>query len=211
MDLWMSFSIRSAHGLPRTRGDGPLLCRIFSRLAWASPHTRGWTRVGSTRASRSAGFPAHAGMDLRCFSPAPTPERLPRTRGDGPLAAGPVHGDAAASPHTRGWTRVRDLVPAHPDGFPAHAGMDPAADRCRWSSGGLPRTRGDGPERGRCAVRFGAASPHTRGWTLMGSLDFGPGEGFPAHAGMELLAVIERTPACRDRVASRKALTNRGL
>ena len=33
----------------------------------------------------------------------------------------------------------------------------------------------------------------------------------PARAGMELLTVIERTPACRDRVALRKALINKDL
>ena len=33
----------------------------------------------------------------------------------------------------------------------------------------------------------------------------------PARAGMELLALIERTPADRDSVASRKALTNNDL
>ena len=29
----------------------------------ASPHTRGWTRVTGDFRARSAGFPAHAGMD----------------------------------------------------------------------------------------------------------------------------------------------------
>ena len=32
---------------------------------------------------------------------------------------------AEASPHTRGWTVVPAVSAAGPDGFPAHAGMDP--------------------------------------------------------------------------------------
>ena len=55
------------------------------------------------------------------------------------------------------------------------------------------------------------ASPHTRGWTRRRLPTDARRTGFPAHAGMELLALIERTPAVRDTVASRKPLKNNGL
>ena len=70
-------------------------------------------------------FPAHAGMD--------------RDPGDRHA------GDAACSPHTRGWTEVR--LPGHSAG------------------GRAPRTRGDGPIRQSEATNPMKCSPHTRGWT----------------------------------------------
>ena len=90
---------------------------------------------------------------------------LPRTRGDGP--SGP---------------RLRRLTS---QASPAHAGMDPSESSCSIFSSRLPRTRGDGP----CAVyrffNWPRASPHTRGWTLVVAHVVRPGEGFPAHAGMD--------------------------
>ena len=73
-------------------------------------------------------------------------------------------------------------------GFPAHAGMDPAANdvvrpRSRVAS---PHTRGWTRRRAwRMRSRSRLASPHTRGWTADGGGGTGCGGGFPAHAGME--------------------------
>ena len=53
--------------------------------------------------------------------------------------------------------------------------------------------------------------PHPRGWTAVLTAAHRARTGFPAHAGMELLALIRRTPAERDRVALRKALENDDL
>ena len=91
-----------------------------------------------------------------------------------------------ASPHTRGWTRLRDRLRDPLAGFPAHAGMDPLTPAAAAARVRLPRTRGDGPCRSRCATGRSGASPHTRGWTAPPQ----PGQlldaGFPAHAGMDL-------------------------
>ena len=74
----------------------------------ASPHTRGWTASNPVTGSALLGFPAHAGMDPAA-SPAPSGRRrLPRTRGDGPLTGGGSETTFRASPHTRGWTRVKE-------------------------------------------------------------------------------------------------------
>ena len=166
MDPGRRGRMRQWRRLPRTRGDGPSARRRSSSRSMASPHTRGWTRRGPRVALPLRGFPAHAGMDphrrpRRCLRPG-----LPRTRGDGPVAAGVAAASQRASPHTRGWT-VQALVAGRGvGGFPAHAGMDPS--RCRgptWRDR-LPRTRGDGPAFVLVELAAVRASPHTRGWTL---------------------------------------------
>ena len=50
---------------------------------------------------------------------------------------------------------------------------------------GLPRTRGDGPRTARPGQTVEAASPHTRGWTVTGTIEAYADTGFPAHAGMD--------------------------
>ena len=119
----------AARGLPRTRGDGPAQALREVYGPSASPHTRGWTPRIARRHGPDRGFPAHAGMDPRHDRPRQHTYRLPRTRGDGPRGTDFPTVDAAASPHTRGWTVLqpgrREVAP----GFPAHAGMDPSAPR----------------------------------------------------------------------------------
>ena len=162
--------------LPRTRGDGPRRCR----------RPRGAAR----------GFPAHAGMDPVCSVHWAGQLGLPRTRGDGPVHAETFATSAAASPHTRGWTRIAERREDALSGFPAHAGMDPTVRpvvrRRRW----LPRTRGDGPGAIGFEIAGDLASPHTRGWTPDAPLRGADGWGFPAHAGMDR---IPRRPlgACK--------------
>ena len=155
--------------------------------AEASPHTRGWTPRRVRRRGGARGFPAHAGMDRRRRRRAGPARGLPRTRGDGPLRVRGAAAAAAASPHTRGWTRLRRRPQAGRHGFPAHAGMDPAHARGSGSAGGLPRTRGDGPSPQDVLGQVGRASPHTRGWTVRFRRGRGAPDGFPAHAGMDLL------------------------
>ena len=138
--------------LPRTRGDGPgARVEGAEQVTRASPHTRGWTRLAGRRWGRLAEASPHT----RGWTPGPHPgcgpERLPRTRGDGPMhhvagpgpsAAGfPAHAGmdpgrsgssgcrSRASPHTRGWTVRRRRLGHVRRGFPAHAGMDPRIRR----------------------------------------------------------------------------------
>ena len=101
-----SVSIR-AHGLPRTRGDGPRpVDATFGAVRL--PRTRGdGPSPASTQALYATGFPAHAGMDPPRLAYKTNRGGLPRTRGDRPARQrdGPQPG--RASPHTRGWTPVR--------------------------------------------------------------------------------------------------------
>lgn len=65
----------------------------------------------------------------------------------------------------------------------------------------------------RCGALFSSGFEVTGGadQTMLASVVTGLIADCPAHAGMEHLALIERTPTCRDRVALRKALINKGL
>ncbi len=171
--------------LPRTRGDGPKLTTTRCRRRWAPPHTRGWTVVPRRVDEVSAGSPAHAGMDPRRTTTAGRPARLPRTRGDGPGAVAGAEKVDVAPPHTRGWTHPPPRRPRRYKGSPAHAGMDPSRSGASWAPVGLPRTRGDGPDRHVPRPRQRGAPPHTRGWTLGLATDADQAAGSPAHAGMD--------------------------
>ena len=176
---------RDRRGLPRTRGDGPCSGSAPVTHPQASPHTRGWTVLGVSIDWLAGGFPAHAGMDPEPGRRRRGRTRLPRTRGDGPLAGIPADRVLRASPHTRGWTLSRPRRSQPCQGFPAHAGMDPAGRPRGVAAEGLPRTRGDGPWRRRSTPRSSAASPHTRGWTVLDAARLPVQLGFPAHAGMD--------------------------
>ena len=152
----------------------------------ASPHTRGWTPPRAALDGRVDGFPAHAGMDPARGSAPCAGARLPRTRGDGPPEGNGALSAGEASPHTRGWTLLRHHGDAAVVGFPAHAGMDRRPGRPASRAAWLPRTRGDGPEKGWTDAGAGPASPHTRGWTRGVAIRIGVAIGFPAHAGMDL-------------------------
>ena len=91
--------------------------------------------------------------------------RLPRTRGDGPWSFGHCIISRQAPPHTRGWTPTGARISSHSAGSPAHAGMDPRRESVVGPGRGLPRTRGDGPEREDGLYFDARAPPHTRGWT----------------------------------------------
>ena len=140
-----------------------------------------WQQVGG----RAPGFPAHAGMDRRPPAAAGASSRFPRTRGDGPGGEKTLRPTDAVSPHTRGWTGAMAGKCPPRRGFPAHAGMDPAHGRAGARRVRLPRTRGDGPRRGRGRTLTPRASPHTRGWTRADRRLHPAARGFPAHAGMD--------------------------
>ena len=184
-------------GLPRTRGDGPGRTTRRPRPSRASPHTRGWTLTSEDKRHAESGFPAHAGMDPDLPYRAPPAARLPRTRGDGPVADRLFGERLQASPHTRGWT-PRPQAPLRARcGFPAHAGMDPPRPPADAARSRLPRTRGDGPKCQAACDDSVRASPHTRGWTPADVVVSVLEAGFPAHAGMDLPSARSRRPSER--------------
>ena len=171
--------------LPRARGDGPRPRPRQRTISPASPRSRGWTRRRRRPDSRRRGFPALAGMDRANTRAASCIAGLPRARGDGPATSAAASQVTAASPRSRGWTRSLVHATRLLDGFPALAGMDPPRPRPAALFRRLPRARGDGPEYGIRPLEARAASPRSRGWTLVGLLRLLLGRGFPALAGMD--------------------------
>jgi hypothetical protein len=139
----------------------------------------------SAREPRNKGSPAHAGMDPLPFVSGCLMHWLPRTRGDGPQLYLAILALIPAPPHTRGWTPRMPEYSAARSGSPAHAGMDPSVPTGTVTSGGLPRTRGDGPYGTNCDNDETQAPPHTRGWTRHPIIPAHHGPGSPAHAGMD--------------------------
>ena len=97
----------------------------------------------------------------------------------------------AVSPPTRGWTPTRRLHAPEIPGFPAHAGMDLHIGTPSGGTEWFPRPRGDGPYELLGILALGPVSPPTRGWTLQSRLSIGYLVGFPAHAGMDHVAIID--------------------
>ena len=173
---------------PRPRGDGPSTIGWGSSPSWVSPPTRGWTDSVIVTVIHGGGFPAHAGMDpllaprcsdRRCL-------RFPRPRGDGPCFETDATTVSMVSPPTRGWTPVHRLRDGIQQGFPAHAGMDPASCSQRAVGARFPRPRGDGPTTAPGINDLVRVSPPTRGWTSDDVAAPHRDAGFPAHAGMDL-------------------------
>ena len=151
--------------LPRLRGDGPFERYGTTWLEEAAPPTRGWTPLPHIRCEARQGCPAYAGMDLLLSSTCPAGKRLPRLRGDGPVAAQASDWAYSAAPPTRGWTLMVGVAIASAMGCPAYAGMDRGRRRCPSNGYRLPRLRG--------------------GWTRRRSLEPTPYRGCPAYAGMD--------------------------
>ena len=152
-------------GLPRTRGDQPGLC------------------IESTEGH--AAFPARAGINRPSFGrvrprPQPSPhargstvdesrirlrtERLPRTRGDQPIAFAQQYYRAHAFPARAGINR-------------RSAGLDRLQHR-------LPRTRGDQPCMCHAGVDRPGPSPHARGSAESRGESRESPHAFPARAGI---------------------------
>ena len=66
--------------------------------------------------------------------------------------------------------------------------MDPSPRPRRSRTSWFPRPRGDGPRTDARASILTLVSPPTRGWTQALRSEHPPRAGFPAHAGMDLLA-----------------------
>ena len=148
MDPWSRAMASVFDRIPRARGDGPSVSTAGGRRGGDSPRSRGWTVRGACSPATSTGFPALAGMDPNIGSFGLFGPRIPRARGDGPIAAAASGTGAKDSPRSRGWTLGAEDLLGDGDGFPALAGMDPARRSHRPPPAGIPRARGDGPRRG---------------------------------------------------------------
>ena len=136
-------------------------------------------------------------MDLTLVELLPTPNRFPRTRGDGPLDDSASGNRMLFPPHARGWTQHRCRFAPVEVVSPARAGMDPHSDLDTGCDPGFPRTRGDGPGQTEAAVGDQLFPPHARGWTHIGHLRILIDSVSPARAGMDRSNV--QSPVCGRR------------
>ncbi len=70
-------------------------------------------------------------------------------------------------------------------GYPAYAGIDLSGRSGLHTSCRLPRIRGDRPVTKETEVSNNVATPHTRGSTLLGSVNLEALKGYPAYAGID--------------------------
>ncbi len=211
---------QSVRRLPRSRGDGPLEQRPLSsrsargsparagmdppmrrpRPATAPPLARGWTLdAGADPSSRAP--PLARGWTLERLIRTRWTKRLPRSRGDGPLAAyasSEPGGSPAragmdprrrapawrqAPPLARGWTLTHGEA-ATSRGLPRSRGDGPSTVAVAASIRGLPRSRGDGPLAD-SVVRPDIRLPRSRGDGPRSAPADPDAQGSPARAGMD--------------------------
>ena len=175
-------------GLPRPRGDGPLISLLLVWIVVISPPARGWSPFGQLVQPREQGFPARAGMVPACTTAVAVDglQRFPRPRGDGPsMKAGAAAIDATGFPARAGMVPIRCLLAVRRHtGFPARAGMVPAHLRANAQrscttvspprAGMVPCTamlpgrseRGGFPARAGMVPASGHVSRRTAGWSV---------------------------------------------
>ncbi len=131
------------------------------------------------------GFPAPAGIDPRYRRSLPTPRRFPRARGDRPVVGPVPSARELVSPRPRGSTLGLLGMATTRLGFPAPAGIDPAAEMRTSLAEGFPRARGDRPGGVGRVGEVLLVSPRPRGSTLLLDRSGGLSRGFPAPAGID--------------------------
>ena len=105
IDPTFASRVTTRDGLPRSRGDRPGFA-LDPVAQWpAPPLTRGSTVQGREHVAAVVGSPAHAGIDPLSVPLTGSLPRLPRSRGDRPLAILLAHSIHPAPPLTRGSTK----------------------------------------------------------------------------------------------------------
>ena len=131
------------------------------------------------------GYPAYAGIDPHASNLPRSRLRLPRIRGDRPLAGNQCNHHWQATPHTRGSTPVSGEHYSAVAGYPAYAGIDRVGTGGQAPGAGLPRIRGDRPVWQVWLAYFLQATPHTRGSTCNQRNGGVTQCGYPAYAGID--------------------------
>ena len=85
IDLGDSIAASAGHGLPRARGDRPVVMSNNPVGGPSPPRTRGSTILIVAGRLLQCVSPAHAGIDLKSDASSTTPRCLPRARGDRPI------------------------------------------------------------------------------------------------------------------------------
>jgi hypothetical protein len=131
-----------------------------------TPHARGSTCGSRLKSRLRSVYPACAGIDL---DPPPNSFfiiRLPRMRGDRPIATPYRFLYFSFTPHARGSTLSTRLSFFIKEVYPACAGIDLVGPTHRFVMRRLPRMRGDRPLRVGQLYPITEFTPHARGSTL---------------------------------------------
>ena len=173
------------HSLPRTRGDRPRRPTLSRPPLQSPPHPRGSTFCCPGTRRRTWVSPAPAGIDPTGAAVQRLSCSLPRTRGDRPLSFVTENPWSASPPHPRGSTHLQGGRRGAWRVSPAPAGIDlPTTidDHIAW---GLPRTRGDRPEKPGLLGVLHASPPHPRGSTWCQAVRAWAAQVSPAPAGID--------------------------
>ena len=171
-------------GLPRTRGDHPMVTILAEERLAAPPHSRGSSQSRKVRAQAAVGSPALAGIIPISSAATSYPVGLPRTRGDHPGSGLIWPSCGSAPPHSRGSSQSRKVRAQAAVGSPALAGIIPISSAATSYPVGLPRTRGDHPGSGLIWPSCGSAPPHSRGSSRARNRKRSRSDGSPALAGI---------------------------
>ena len=145
IDPTLSPIISDTVGLPRMRGDRPVMSGRRWKLLTFTTHARGSTTANQAVKEMKQVYPACAGIDHQWNRTEYLQISLPRMRGDRPLHDFLASRALEFTPHARGstdhlhWLLLDDTV------YPACAGIDPGCGHNPAKSHSLPRMRGDRP------------------------------------------------------------------
>ena len=157
-------------GLPRMRGDRPMLISSLFFVAEFTPHARGSTPMILRQFSQIPVYPACAGIDRVPLHSLIAFFCLPRMRGDRPTTESGPWPLEAFTPHARGSTLHWSARVFCNFVYPACAGIDHRMRGYGYIGNSLPRMRGDRPLHGDHAEDGLLFTPHARGSTPAGVL-----------------------------------------
>ncbi len=147
------------------RGDRPDCLNQLLPSKGFTPHARGSTFFGFTKAQAVLVYPACAGIDPAASIASQASSRLPRMRGDRPVAASDSNPWIKFTPHARGSTPHTSISNISGSVYPACAGIDRSEGCGRGRYGCLPRMRGDRPCFPKIKCCLFVFTPHARGST----------------------------------------------
>jgi len=164
----------------------------------SAPRTRGSTCLRYDVSPLQAVCPAYAGIDLTTALSSTPWRGLPRVRGDRPGGRYMRPASMRSAPRTRGSTLPTLTGRIDITVCPAYAGIDLVKASHSQCDAGLPRVRGDRPDRTRASGEPGASAPRTRGSTPLHLEDALAVKVCPAYAGID--------PASPGRCSRRQGL-----
>ena len=186
LDRRLAGRLADTYSLPRMRGDRPLISILYSRCAMFTPHARGSTYHSYNKHPDPEVYPACAGIDPLPFQVPLELPRLPRMRGDRPLAIRASWSILRFTPHARGSTAYEASQKQEKKVYPACAGIDQNNSLFLAFFRSLPRMRGDRPSLAILLWLVEKFTPHARGSTFLVLVVSSYVVVYPACAGIDL-------------------------